>query len=332
MSRIVLKKPVVSGKVSLALNILVLLILFLLPVRGSSYQVYLFTKVMTFAILALSLDMMWGYTGILSFGHSAFFALGAYSLGLVLKYTGLAGFTIPGMLAAVIVPILVAFIIGSFVFYGKVSGVYFGIITLAITFIFQQLFITLIKYTGGDNGLYGFPPPTLVIPGGIALSLYKPQNLYYFVLISLILIYLLCKKIMNLPFGRALKGVKDNPHRMLYFGYSVPFLQTLIFAIAAGIAGFAGALYVPAGFISPSLFGLAFSTQIIVWVAVGGRGTLIGAIVGAFVLSYMESFLSSEFINIWLMFIGAFMIVTVLFSPQGIMGYIKDKLGSTLIG
>lgn len=327
----IIKRPLM-GKVTLILNLLVVAFLVLMPVSGGSYQVYLLTKVMTFAILALSLDLMWGYAGILSFGHSAFFALGAYSLGLTLKYTGLEGYTYLGLLAAVIIPVLVAFLIGSFVFYGKVSGVYFGIITLAVTFIFQQLFITMIKYTGGDNGLYGFPYPALVLPGGVSFSLADPQFLYYFVLVFLILTYLLCKRIINLPFGRAIRGIKDNQSRMLSFGYSVPFLQTVVFAIAAGIAGFAGALYVPVGFIHPSLFGLAFSTQIIVWVAVGGRGTLIGAVVGAFVLSYLESFLSSEFVNIWLMFIGVFMIATVLFWPQGIMGYIKEKFGATIIG
>lgn len=303
-----------------------------MPLKGSVYQVHLLAKILTFALLSMSLDLMWGYTGILSFGHSSFFALGAYSLSLVLKYSGIEAFTYFGLLLAIIVPIIIAAIIGYFIFYSKVSGVYFGIITLATTFIFQQLFVTLRPITGGDNGLYGFITPAFALPGGLSLSFGNRNFHYYLVLFSFILIYVLAKKLTKTPFGQALQGIKDNENRMLFCGYSVPFIKTIIFAIASGIAGFAGALYVPVGFIHPSLFGLVFSTQILVWVAVGGRGTLIGAVVGAFLITYLESFLSKQFASYWLLMIGVFLIAVVMFWPQGIMGNIKEKYGNTFLG
>lgn len=330
-SKIVLKK-LDHKKISIFFNVLVLCFLVFMPLGGNSFQVHLLTKIMTLAILALSLDLLWGYAGILSFGHSAFFALGAYSLSMTLKYTGLEIYTYLGLLLAVIIPALIALVIGYFIFYGQVSGVYFGIITLATTFILQQLFVTLRAYTGGDNGLYGFPMPAFLFPGGISLPFADRQFYYYFVLVGLAISYLVCKKLINLPFGRALRGMNDNENRMLFCGFSVPFLRTIVFTIASGMAGFAGALYVPVGFIHPSLFGLAFSTQILVWVAVGGRGTLIGAIVGAFLINYLESYLSREFTTLWLLFIGVFLIATVLLWRKGIMGYIKEKFGTTLIG
>lgn len=327
-----MKKFIDIKKISIALNVLVLCLLVFMPFGGTTYQVHLLTKIMTFAILAMSLDLMWGYAGMLSFGHSAFFALGAYALGMTMKFAGLEVFTYLGLILAVLVPMAIAIIIGYFIFYSQVSGVYFGIITLATTFIFQQLFVTMREYTGGDNGLYGFTNPAFVLPGGISLSLADKQFYFYFVLAGFVISYIVSKKIINLPFGRALRGIKDNENRMLYCGYSVPFLKTVVFAIASGMAGFAGALYVPVGFVHPSLFGIAFSTQILVWVAVGGRGTIIGAIVGAFLISYLESFLSREFTSLWLLFIGLFLIAVVMFFRQGIMGYIKEKFGTTFLG
>lgn len=319
-------------RINLIINVIAVLLFLLIPLTGSSYHVILITKIMTFAMLAVSLDLMWGYTGIFSFGHSAFFGLGAYSLGLLLKYTDSAGFTYLGLALSVLVPMVIALALGYFVFYGKVSGVYFGLITLAFTSILQQLFITLLKYTGGDNGLYGFPYPELRFPGGLALPLENVYILYYFVLVSLIVFYLISRAIVSSSFGRVMRGIKDNEGRMEFFGYSVPFCKLVVFAISAGMAGYSGALFVPVGFVSPSIFGLLLSTQILVWVAVGGRGTLIGGVAGAFLLNYLEAFLSSSFVNVWLLLISVILISSVLFWPQGIMGFLKEKYGTAFLG
>ncbi len=321
-----------NTKRSILINILVITIFLLIPLSGNSYHVILISKIMTFAILALSLDLMWGYAGIFSFGHSAFFGLGAYALGVLLRNTDSASYTYIGFILSIIAPMVVAMALGYFVFYGKVSGVYFGLITLAFASILQQIFVTSIKYTGGDNGLYGFPFPELQLPGGVTLFLENENTLYYVALISLVACYFLCRLIVRSPFGRVLKGIKDNESRMDFFGYSVPFFKLIVFTISAGMAGYAGALYVPVGFVSPTLFSLLLSTQILVWVAVGGRGTLIGGVVGAFLVNYLEAFLSSSFVSVWLLLIACTLITSVLFWPQGIMGYVKQRFGSTFLG
>jgi urea ABC transporter permease protein UrtC len=326
------RKEGVNYRLNLIINAIVVLFFALFPLTGSSYHVILISKIMTFAILAMSLDLMWGYTGIFSFGHSAFFGLGAYSLGLLLKHTDSAGLTYVGLTLSVVAPMGIALALGYFIFYGKVSGVYFGLITLAFTSILQQIFITLIKYTGGDNGLYGFPYPELRLPGEVVLSLENEYILYYFIFVSLIVLYLISRAIVNSSFGRVMKGIKDNEGRMEFFGYSVAFCKLVVFAISAGMAGYAGALFVPVSFVSPSIFSLLVSTQILIWVAVGGRGTLIGGMVGAFSLNYLEAILSSSFVNVWLLLISVILISSVLFWPQGIMGFLKEKYGTTFLG
>ena len=216
---------------------------------------------------------------------------------------------------------VVGLMLGYSVFFGNVSGVYFGIITLAVAAILQQLFITLIKYTGGSNGLYGYPLP-----------LKDDLVIYFFILVVALAAYLFCRWVAGSSFGRALEGIKQNDERMSALGYNVALLRLITFGLACGLAGLSGFLFTLVGFVSPELFGLLWSTSVIIWVAVGGRGTLIGAVVGTLLIKYLEELLSSALVTYWLLLVGVFLIAVVLFWPQGLMGAIKERFGRTLIG
>jgi urea ABC transporter permease protein UrtC len=281
------------------------------------------SRFMAFAILALSLDLLWGYTGLLSFGHGAFFGIGAYALGLVLKYFNFTGATYVGLLLGVLGPMIIAAIFGYFLFYGRVSGIYFGIIMLAFTTICGTIAINTFHLTGGYNGLYGtFLRPTFGIPGLWEYQRTLTNNYanYYTAMVGLIAAFVFSFYLANKPIGKVLLAIKNNEDRMEYLGYNVPKCKTWIFVIACGMAGFAGCMSVPIRFLAPSTFSLAFSIQIIIWLAVGGRGTLIGAVIGTLVVSYMREFLSAGFENYWLLLMGIFFVLVVVFEPDGIIG------------
>jgi urea transport system permease protein len=314
------------------LNILVILVMIAFPWFANSYHIGLMAKVMVYGIMALSLDFMWGYAGILSFGHSALFALGGFGLALTLKYVDVPGATYLGLIIAIVGPGVLAALLGYLLFYGRISGVYFGIITLALAAAMQQAFISAGNITGGDNGLYGFPAPSFDLPGLPAITLNADMPAFYTALVGAIIAYFLTRRLAASPFGRAMKGVKSSEVRMEALGYDVAKLKMVTFAICGALAGFAGALYVPVGFVSPALFALTLSTAGIIWVAVGGRGTLIGAFVGALVVNYLEAILSGSLVMVWLLLVGIFLILVVVFWPQGIMGYVREKFGKTFIG
>ncbi|MGQ9674507.1 MAG: branched-chain amino acid ABC transporter permease [Chloroflexota bacterium] len=313
-------------------NALIIAVLLVFPWVMNSYHTGLMAKVLVYGILALSLDFMWGYAGILSFGHSALFALGAYGLGLTLKYVDWPGATYLGFIVGIIGPGVFAALLGYFLFYGRISGVYFGIITLALAAALQQAFISAGSITGGDNGLYGFPAPSFTLPGLPTITLDADMPVFYAALVGAIVAYVVTRSLANSPFGRALKGVKSSDVRMEALGYDVAKLKMVTFGICGALAGFAGTLYVPVSFVSPALFALTLSTSVIIWVAVGGRGTLIGAFVGALVLVYLEAILSESLVTLWLLLVGIFLILVVVFWPQGIMGFIRERFGRTFIG
>jgi urea transport system permease protein len=315
-------------------NAILIAILLVSPFLLSIFQVQLLGKVMVYGILALSLDLMWGYTGLLSFGHSALFAVGAYGIGLSLKYIPIPGGTWAGFALAIILPTILAILVGYFIFYGKVTGVYFGIITLALGAAMLQLFTSLSDITGGSNGLFGLKAPEVLLPifGTINLK-GDPKIGFYLALGGAIIAYVIARILIRSPFGRAMEGVKGSELRMEALGYDVPKIKLVVFTIAAAFSGFAGFLWIPVGgYISPVLFGLALSTGIIIWVAVGGRGTLIGGFIGALILVFLENALSTAFREWWLLIEGLFLVLVVLFWPQGIMGFVREKFGKTFIG
>lgn len=309
----------------------VLLGMGLFPLVGGDYDVVLVSRVLCFAILALSLDLIWGYTGLLSFGHGAFFGMGAYSLGLILKYLNFPGVAYVGILVGTIGPMIFAIILGYFLFYGRVSGIYFGIITLALTTICYSVvnYPDAFYITGGQNGLYGpFLKPKYGIPGLWEYQRTLTSNLanYYTAMAGFLLAFVFCHYLVKSSFGKILRAIKNNEERLEYLGYNVANFKIAIFSIACGLAGFAGSLSVPIQFIGPTVFGLIFSTSVIIWVAVGGRGTLLGPIIGALLVTYVESWLSTEFAYMWVLLMGVFFILVIIFQPDGLMG-LPRRLG-----
>ncbi|MDE2778241.1 MAG: urea ABC transporter permease subunit UrtC [Chloroflexota bacterium] len=321
---------------------LVLAALMAAPLLLSDFRVALLGKFLTFAILAVSLNLIWGYAGMLSLGHGVFFGLGGYAMAMFLKlesaggklpdfmfWSGLtelpffwapfqyAWFAIP---MTFVVPAALAGGLGYLVFRSRITGVYFALITQALALIVSILFIGQQPYTGGTNGITNY---TTIF--GYAINSPTTQTvLYYATLATLALTYLLCAWLIASRFGRLLVAMRDDENRVRFSGYNPAALKTIVFALSAGIAGVAGALFTPqVGIISPTMMGIVPSIEIAIWVAVGGRGVLLGAIVGAILVNGAKSGLSESFPAIWQYFLGLLFIGAVLVFPSGIMGLLR---------
>ena len=315
----------------------------------SDYAVALVGKIMCYAICALAMDLIWGYTGILSLGHGVFFALGGYAMGMYLmRQIGRDGqyksdmpdfmvflnwkeypwhwlvsdSFIAQMLLVVLVPGLLAFVFGFFAFRSRIKGVYFSIITQAMTFAAMLLFFRNETGFGGNNGFTDFKRIL-----GIAVT--TPQmrvTLFAITGCVLVLFYLMARAIVNSKFGRVLQAIRDAESRVMFTGYDPLRYKLSIWVLSAVMCGVAGALYVPqVGIINPSEMSPAASIEMAIWAAVGGRATLIGPIVGAFFVNGAKSWFTQAFPEFWLYFLGALFIAVTLFLPRGIMG-LKDRL------
>ena len=310
-----------------------------------SFAVSLLGKYLCYALLALAVDLIWGYCGILSLGHGAFFALGGYAMGMhlmreigprgvyanpvlpdfmvFLNWTELPWFWLGfdqfwfAALMAMAVPGALAFVFGWFAFRSRVTGVYFSIITQALTYALLLAFFRNDFGFGGNNGLtdfkdvLGFPLQSDATRAGL------------FVLSALALAggYLLCRAIVTSRAGKVLAAVRDAESRTRFLGYRVEYYKLFVFVVSAMIAGVAGALYVPqVGIINPSEFSPANSIEAVIWVAVGGRGTLVGAALGAGLVNGAKTFLTGAFPEVWLFFLGALFVAVTLFLPKGVLG------------
>ena len=318
--------------------------LFAAPLVLSDFRVNLLGKILTFAILALSLDLIWGYAGMLSLGHGVFFGLGAYAFAMFLKLESSAGelpdfmfwsglkelpfFWTPfehawfALIMVIVMPGVLAGAIGYMVFRSRITGVYFALITQALALMVSILFVGQQAYTGGTNGLTN-------LTGVFGHSLYNTdtqQYLYYITAAFLLGSYLLCIGIVSSPFGRLLVAIRDDENRVRFSGYNPAQIKSIIFFVSAGLAGIGGALYAPqVGIVSPSIMGIVPSIEVAVWVAIGGRGTLIGAIVGAIVVNYAKSLLSESFPDFWTYFLAVLFIGAVLLFPRGIIGLLRRE-------
>jgi urea ABC transporter permease protein UrtC len=313
-----LRRPVARAGLAV-----LLLLLLLFPLLASGYQTGLLAKFLVFGIFALSLDLIWGYSGIVNFGHAIFFGAGAYAMGIALKLLPVPGAAYVAVLAGIAAPALIGLGLGYLLFYGRVSGVYFGVVTLALTGAAHSLIIIGGDLTGGMNGLYGYRPPKLGLPGLLEVRWFDPVVSYYTALAGSLGCLALARWLVRSDFGRALRALRENEARAEFLGYNVPRLKLAIFTIACAMAGFSGALYVPVGFISPELIGAAMSASVLVWVAVGGRGTLLGAFVGAIGVNYLATLLSDALVVLWLLLVGLFFILVVLFWPGGLVGLVR---------
>ena len=290
----------------------------LLPSVLSAYQLGLATRFLVFSILAISLDLLWGYGGVVSFGHAMFFGLGAYALAITLTYVGGVGGTLVGLGLGMAVPALLGLALGLFLFYSRVSGVYFGIVTLALTVVFETIAIVSRDFTGGLDGIYGFGIPTIWLPFIGDIDVWGIRNPFFAALIGLTIAFLLARWIAASSFGVTIRAIRDDEARVDMLGYNVPFIKTVLLVISCLMAGFAGSLYATVGFISPTLLGVFFSTQVLVWVGIGGRGTLVGPILGTILVGVLEVFLSGQYEDIWPLFVGLTFLAVVLFWPSGL--------------
>ena len=316
----------------------------------SDYAVGLIGKIMCYAICALAMDLIWGYSGILSLGHGVFFALGGYAMGMYLmRQIGTDGNyksdlpdfmvfldwkTLPWhwtfsdsfiatLFLVVAVPGLVAFVFGYFAFRSRIKGVYFSIITQAMTFAAMLLFFRNETGFGGNNGFTDFKR-ILNIPVAT-----PSMRMTLFVLTGLTLLgfFLLARWLINSKFGRVLQAVRDAETRVMFSGYNPIGYKLTVWTISAVMCGIAGALYVPqVGIINPSEMSPANSIEMAIWAAVGGRATLIGPILGAFIVNGAKSWLTVAYPEYWLYFLGLLFIVVTLFLPNGVVGLVK-KIG-----
>jgi branched-chain amino acid transport system permease protein len=300
-----------------------------LPAVLSVYTLGLATRFMVFSILAISLDLLWGYGGVVSFGHAMFFGIGAYAVAITLSHVAGVGGTLLGLALGMGIPALLGLGLGLFLFYSKVSGVYFGIVTLALTVVFETIAIVSRDITGGLDGLYGFDIPAIWLPGLGDVDIWGPRNPFYAALVGLVLAFLCARWIARSAFGVAMRAIRDDEARVDMLGYDIAFIKTVLLVIACLMAGFAGSLYTTVGFVSPTLLGVFFSTQVLVWVGIGGRGTLVGAVLGTVLVGVLETVLSGQYKDIWPLFVGLTFLAVVLFWPRGLYPLVL-QLGSRL--
>jgi branched-chain amino acid transport system permease protein len=280
------------------------------------------TLLLIWALFALSLGLLWGFAGILSFGHAAYFGLGAYTYAIAAVNVGES--TGP-LLLAVLLPAAFAAVIGAMMFYGRISDVYVGVITLVVTLIlFKFMSATAgdayrigAARLGGFNGIPAFP--VLNVPGNPGVAIYGTP-FYYLVAVLLLLGYLLCRWILGSHFGRVLIGIRENEARVELLGYGVPAYKTAIFAISAALAGLAGCLFANwAEIVTPGVFSLGQSAEVIIWTIVGGLGTLAGPIAGAIVLGYLKLLLGQQTLIDNSLVLGAILVLVVLLLPSGLL-------------
>ena len=325
-----------------------------LPAPGSSirlddYLIPLIGKYLCYATLALAMDLVWGYAGILSLGHGAFFALGGYAFGMYLmRQIGTRGVyanpllpdfmvflnwkELPwywygfdhfafALLMVFLAPAVLGAVVGWFSFRSRVTGVYLSIITQAMTFALLLAFFRNDMGFGGNNGLTDFK----VLLGFDVHEMPTRITLYVISAVVCGLCFLLCRFIVRSKLGRVLLALRDAEPRVRFLGYSVTNAKLFVFTLSAMIAGLAGALYVPqVGIINPSEFSPANSIEIAIWVAVGGRGTLVGAVLGAFLVNIAKSYFTGAAPELWLFILGALFIVVTLFFPKGVVGLAKQ--------
>lgn len=319
----------------------------------SSYTVGLLGKYLCFALLALAVDLIWGYCGILSLGHGAFFALGGYAMGMYLmRQIGDRGVygnpelpdfmvflnwqELPwywygfdnvffAMAMVLIAPGILAFVFGWLAFRSRVTGVYLSIITQAMTYALMLAFFRNDMGFGGNNGLTDFKDIL-----GFSLQEESTKNaLFVCSGVALMLAYVICRYVVSSKLGRVLISIRDAESRTRFVGYRVEHFKLFVFVLSAMLAGVAGALYVPqVGIINPGEFSPINSIEIIIWVAVGGRGFLYGAIIGAILVNYGKTYFTGAFPEVWLFMLGGLFVVSTLYLPQGVVGVVqqwKDK-------
>lgn len=301
----------------LAAAVAVVVLLLGVPPLVSSFTLSLLTQALVWAMLAMSLDLMLGYTGLASLGHAAYLTLGAYSVGILATRHG-ASFWVT-LVVGVALALVGAAIFGLVAL--RATGVYYLMITLALGMVVWGLAHRWVSMTQGDNGISGVPRPR-----GLPWDLAPALPFYYFVLGAAALVFLFLWTVVRSPFGKTLVGIRESESRMRTLGYHVWLHKYLGFVIAGGTGGFAGVFWAYYnGFVSPADAELATSVEILLMVALGGRGTLFGPALGAFAIVLLKN-LVSVYTHRWLLILGAVYIGTIVYAPEGIVGLLRDRL------
>jgi len=328
-----------------------LILIFLMPpllaAVGQAFRINLLGKFLALGIVALGIDLIWGYTGILSLGHGIFFALGGYALAMHLKlqippdasiqlpeFMSLYGVTeLPlfwkpfyslgfSLAAVILIPTLLGALLGYLVFRNRIRGVYFSILTQAATIVFFNFFNGQQRLFNGTNGLTDYK--TL-----LGADVNAPQTQFAFYTLTVVLLaasYALCRWLTSGRFGRLLIAIRDDESRVRFSGYNPTGFKVLVFAISAGLAGIAGAMFtLQTGIISPKAMDIAFSIEMVIWVAVGGRATLVGAVLGTLLVNFGKSLLSEKFPDSWLFFQGLLFLTVVTVLPDGLIGWMRSQ-------
>lgn len=302
-----------------AVAVVVFLLLALLPAVTSGYVVYILPQYLLYGVLAMSLSLLWGFGGILSFGQAAFFALGAYAMGLAQQWELPVNSAYVALLLAIATGGVLAAVVGYFLFSAGVRDVYFVLVTLALSIMTEQITISQSQITGGYNGM--FVPRMSLSLGGASLDLSADLPIYYTILPVVIALYVLLRVIVASRFGKVVAGIRENEDRVLSLGFRTPLYKTALFALSGAVAGLAGALYgTHASFVSPSLAGVLFSTQVVVWVAIGGRESLLGALLGAVGVAALSNYLTAITPEYWQLVVGIVFVVVIMAFRGGVAG------------
>ncbi|ADO08268.1 Putative ABC transport system, permease protein [Pantoea vagans C9-1] len=348
--RAVRTAPRLTISIGLAITLALLVMPFLAllpathPLAISTYTLTLVGKILCYAVVAVALDLVWGYAGLLSLGHGLFFALGGYAMGMYLMRQA-AGEGLPAFMSflswrelpwfwtgteyfawalclSMLVPGLLALVFGFFAFRSKIKGVYFSIMTQALTYAGMLLFFRNETGFGGNNGFTGFTTLLgfLVTATGTRIGLFIATVLL--LLLSLVIGFALARS----KFGRVLTAVRDAENRLMFCGYDPRGFKLFVWTLSAVLCGLAGALYVPqVGIINPGEMSPANSIEAAIWVALGGRGTLIGPLLGAAIVNGARSFFTVAFPEYWLFFLGLMFILVTLFLPHGVIGLLRRR-------
>ena len=297
---------------------IILLVLVISPFFLSAYPLTLLTQALLYAILAMSLDLLLGYTGLASLGHAAYLGVGAYSVGVLTTQYG-ANFWVT-LAVGVLLAMAVAAVFGLVAL--RATGVYFLMITLALGMVVWGLAHRWVSMTQGDNGIPGIPRPDLGVPWSLA----RAMPFYYFVLAAFLLAFWILRVIVRSPFGQSLVGIRESESRMRTLGYHVWLHKYLGFVIAGVFGGFSGVLWAYYnGFVSPGDVELATSVEVLLMVALGGRGTLVGPAVGAGVIVLLKNFVS-VYTERWLLILGVVYVLTIIYAPEGIVGAVRPLM------
>ncbi|MBW4649320.1 MAG: urea ABC transporter permease subunit UrtC [Kastovskya adunca ATA6-11-RM4] len=322
-----------------------LILIVVMPLVLSGFRLTLLGRFLALAIAALGIDLIWGYTGLLSLGHGIFFALGGYALAMHLQLSPLEAGSLPEFMglygvtelpwfwkpfdsfgfaavAVIFIPALLGGVLGYLVFRNRIKGVYFSILTQAAVIVFFNFFNGQQKLFNGTNGLTNYK--TLL---GADVNASQSQFIFYTVTVLLLIAaYALSRWLTRGRFGRLLVAIRDDESRVRFTGYNPTGFKVLVFAISAALAGIAGAMFtLQTGIISPKAMDIAFSIEMVIWVAVGGRGTLVGAILGALVVNFARTRLSEDYAESWLFFQGALFLIVVTVLPDGIVGWCRSQ-------